>query len=264
MPFPVVERVIYSKNPLDHVICQLRFPPILRIDSEIPAGFQERIRSEFPNYSETSELKLEVPQEMKDVIPAEILRQMLQPVGSKNYEFSSDNSQWKINLTRTFIALTAHKYERWELFKEKLRLPLQALIDEYAPSNFSRIGLRYVDVIKRSQLNLQDVAWNELLEPYILGMLASPEIGDHIQAFENKHDISLADGQSTVRILTKFVVAAENNEVCFMIDSDFFTTEKTEISAALDKLDFFSVRGTRLFQWCITNRLHTAMEPQSL
>jgi len=32
MPFPEVKRVIYEHNPLDKVICQLRFPPILRIE----------------------------------------------------------------------------------------------------------------------------------------------------------------------------------------------------------------------------------------
>ena len=52
MPFPEVKRVIYKKNPLDRVICQLRFAPILKIDAEIPADFQEMIRADFPNYSE--------------------------------------------------------------------------------------------------------------------------------------------------------------------------------------------------------------------
>lgn len=264
MPFPVIQRVTYRNNPLDQVICQLRFPPILRIDSEIPAGFQERIRAEFSNFSETSELKLEVPKGVKEVVRPEVLGQLLKSTGSKNYEFSSEDGLWKLNLSRTFIALTANRYERWEQFKEKLELPLQALIDIYAPSHFSRIGLRYVDVIRRSRLNLQEVDWNDLLNPHILGMLASPEIGDHVQAFENRHEIKLADEQGTVRIVTKFMESEDDGELWYMIDSDFFNTDKTEISNALDKLDFFSVRGTRLFQWCITERLHNEMEPKLL
>ena len=61
MPFPEVERVIYARNPLDQVVCQLRFPPILKIDAEIPAGFQDRVREDYPNFSETSGWQLEVP-----------------------------------------------------------------------------------------------------------------------------------------------------------------------------------------------------------
>ena len=44
MPFPVTKRIIYKKNPLVEVICQLRFPPILSIDTEIPARFQGAIK----------------------------------------------------------------------------------------------------------------------------------------------------------------------------------------------------------------------------
>jgi hypothetical protein len=29
-------------------------------------------------------------------------------------------------------------------------------------------------------------------------------------------------------------------------------------------LNFFNSRGSRLIQWCITNRLHEAMKPQEL
>src|SRR5262245_21970271 len=46
--FPPSERVIYGKAPLSQVICQVRYPQILRIDSQPPADFQERIRRIFP------------------------------------------------------------------------------------------------------------------------------------------------------------------------------------------------------------------------
>ncbi len=127
MPFPEANRVLYRKNPLDQVVCQLRFPPILRIDAEIPAEFQEMVRRQIPNLTETSEWKLEVPPGLKDQISPEILRQILQSSGNKNYEFSSEDGQWKINLTRTFVALTTQRYERWEEFKEKLEIPFRAL-----------------------------------------------------------------------------------------------------------------------------------------
>lgn len=45
MLFPPTQRVIYHKNPLVEVVCQLRFPTILKIDAEIPVAFQEAVRS---------------------------------------------------------------------------------------------------------------------------------------------------------------------------------------------------------------------------
>ena len=40
-PFPDTPRVVYNKNPLFEVLCQLRFPHILRIETEIPAAVPE-------------------------------------------------------------------------------------------------------------------------------------------------------------------------------------------------------------------------------
>ena len=264
MPFPEVRRVIFRKNPLDKVICQLRFPPILRIDSEIPSDFQDKVRKDFPNYSEVLEEVMVEIQSGKGSVPPDSLKQLIQSSQNKNYEFSSEDGFWKINLTRTFLALTSSKYERWEQFKERLQLPLQTLIDTYAPAYFSRVGLRYIDVIKRSNLGLEATDWNELLKPPILGVLASPDIGKQVRAFENKHDVGLSDQESAVRIITRFVESANTGELCYMIDNDFSNSNKTPIDAVLEKLDFLNSRGSRLFQWCITEKLHNAMEPQLL
>lgn len=40
----------YGKGQLIEVICQLRFPTILSIDTREPADFQETIRAAFPRY----------------------------------------------------------------------------------------------------------------------------------------------------------------------------------------------------------------------
>ena len=43
-------RCIYRHNQLADVICQLRFPEILAIGTNLPVDFQESIRAEFPLY----------------------------------------------------------------------------------------------------------------------------------------------------------------------------------------------------------------------
>lgn len=261
MPFPEAKRVIYKKNPLNRVICQLMFPPILKIDAEIPSEFQDRIRDDFPNFAEKAGVEFEVPQNVKGKIPPEVLRHFSKFFGNKNYTFSSEDAKWEVNLTRTFCAFTSKKYERWEEFKSKFMTPLTALIDVYKPSFFQRIGLRYIDVINRLELELNGIGWNELLQPYILGLLSSASVGERIQNFENKYEINLADDVSKVRLLTKFVLAPNNNVKCFMIDSDFSNSTRSDVDGALTKLDYFNKRASRLIQWCITERLHQAMEP---
>jgi len=264
MPFPDAQRVIYRRNPLAEVVCQLRFPPILSIDAGVPALFQERIRGEFPEFSEMAELHVEVPTPFKTTLPPELVQQFVQSAAAKNYTFSSDDGAWRANLTRTFVALTTTKYERWEQFKDRLQIPLSAVVDVYAPAYFTRIGLRYVDVIRRSALEMSDTDWSDLLQPYIVGILGAPGVGNSVANFESRYEVTLGDGRGTVRIVTKFVEAEEGGEVCFGIDSDFFTTDRTLIDSAMEALDFFNVRASRLMRWCISDRLHASMDPREV
>lgn len=175
MPFPPVKKVIYKKSPLESVVCQLRFAPILKIDTEIPATFQEQIRTLYPNLSQSMEWAVETSIVKEDFFPDQALKQLFQSPGIKSYEFSSEDKNWKINLSRQTLSLTTNNYTRWEEFNERLQLPIEALIKSYSPSSFSRIGLRYTDVIARSKLGLENVDWDELIQPFLLGIKALPK-----------------------------------------------------------------------------------------
>jgi uncharacterized protein (TIGR04255 family) len=262
MPFPETRRVIYKRNPLDEVICQLRFPPILKIDKELPADFQDRVRRSFPNYAEKGEWKLQFPAELEGQIPSEIMSQALQSTATKNYEFKSEDGSWKINLTRTFVGLTTSNYHRWEEFTEMLALPMSALLEFYPPEHFTRIGLRYVNIIRRSRLEMPDRPWSALIKPHILGILAAPRIGESVRNFESQYEVGLSDGEGGVRIRTGLVQASDNEEICYKIDNDFFAGKRLEVGqVATNKLNFLNSRSGRLFRWAITDALHEAMEP---
>jgi len=277
MPFPEAQRVRYGKPPLDQVVCQFRFPAILRIDSVIPVDFQERVRRDFPLFTEKSEQRLvrlsvavaggiegQIAPEIESQIPSDVQRDVVQVSGNKNYEFISEDEKWKVNLTRTFVALSTQDYERWEGFKKQLDIPFKALTEVYSPNFLSRVGLRYVDIIKRSNMGLSNVSWDELLQPYVAGPLGSAQVASNLKSTESRYEVQLSDGESLVRVITRFVEAKGDGEVCFMIDSDFHTIGRMSVSDVMTKLDYFNLRASRLFQWSITPRLHQAMEPELL
>ena len=149
MTFPKVGRVKYAKNVLGNVLCQVRFPTILKIETDLPSEFQQRLSPEFVNLIERQELGFDIQAGNVSDVRTEDLRQ-LSSSSFKNYEFSSENDEWKVNLTKNFIALSTNKYESWEEFQHKFESVLNTFIEIYKPVLFTRIGLRYVDVIVRS------------------------------------------------------------------------------------------------------------------
>jgi len=262
MTFPDTPRVIYQKNPLDQVICQLRFPPILKIDTQIPAEFQDAIRLQYPMYSELKEEMADLPVELLAQSPPQIASAI--PISAKNrmnYRFSTPDEKWTVNLTNNFLALTCFEYDRWENFRRHLDLPLRVLIDIYKPASFSRIGLRYVNVINRSVLGLSDVGWSELIQPYISGVLSVLDQATVLGSLSND-EIRLDKEKGVVRIVHGIATSRNDGEKVYLIDNDFFVEGNIEISHATEKLDYFNDWGRKLFRWAIGDRLHQSMEPQ--
>jgi len=263
MPFPEARRVIYKHNPLNGVICQLRFPPILKIDSEIPSIFQDRLRNEYPLYNEKKELHQQVISGIDVNLSQELFNQWNKATITKNHEFSTIDQNCSVNLTRTFLALSTKKYEKWEDFKGKLESVFKIFLEIYQPPFFTRIGLRYIDLIKRSILNLDGVKWDELIQPHILGIIAT-KVGEKVISFNNKYEIGLDDSEGFVNITTSFVVDKDTKEQCFLLDSDFFNSIKTSNDAVFNKLDYLHLRANRLLLWSIKEKLHLAMNPLNI
>lgn len=263
MPFPESPRVIYGKNPLAEVICQLKFPPILRIDSEPPASFQEHIRADYPRYADRSEAALGVPPN----VPAELIR-VIQSVAprriSGSHEFGSGDSTWTVSLARDFIALKTTDYRRWEGFRTRMERLLAALTNEYQPSFFTRVGLRYIDVIRRSDLGLGELPWSELLNPHIAGEFASSDIVNEIEQAARQTLLRIDEHGGLVMIRHGLATAEVDDEPCFLIDADLFVEAERETINAINILDRFNQTAGRLFRWCIDKRLHAALEPEAV
>ena len=229
MPFPEFSRVVYQKNPLQQVICQLRFAPILRIDSEPPTKFQEAIRREYPLLRENREGELHVSAELLNNLPVD-LKPLFSPFNKqrKEYSFTSLNEQWVIGLSRESISLVTTQYRRWEEFFQHFDNPFRTLLTEYEPVIFTRIGLRYQNVIRRSQIGLEGAAWSTLLRPQIAGLLAASDIGPEIIASTiTVSEINLVDQLGSVKIRHGFAIDETNHEECYLIDSDFCNSSQS-------------------------------------
>ena len=258
MPFPETRRVIYQTNPLEQVACLLHFPPILRIEAESPAPFQDRLRNEYPLFQETRHAQLPVglPPEIAGVV-----RENLPKSGRIFYEFLSGDRIWSVALGGGVLGLKTVKYERWEAFRKRLQHLVKWLVDLYQPAFFSRLSLRYVDVIRRSRLGLDRTApWSELLEPHIAGELVPLQAAADVELATRWLRVKLREDCGHV-LLKHGLTLDHSKEICFVIDGDFFLERQIGADGVLGALDALNRRSGRLFRWCIRDELHEAMGP---
>lgn len=134
---PPPAEIPLSLPPLVRVVAQVRFAPILaiRIPDKV-AGFQEAIRSTYPNLTQES-----------------IPHLTLQADGTPNFQdaviwrFSSSmkSLQWRVSLGVDFVSLETTAYKSRQDFLDRLDLVLTNVEKSFRPSEAYRLGLRYID-----------------------------------------------------------------------------------------------------------------------
>ncbi len=178
------------------------------------------------------------------------------------HDFSDAEKTWTVSLSQDFLAIATAEYVRWEEFENELRFVLSLLHAEYSPDAYTRIGLRYKDVINPTKLGCQHSQWSELLKPFILGELGSGDIPE--SSFEMVfHKLLIKLDEQSGHVLLQHGLAKEEQQSCYVIDSDFYTDERTEVGKEYELLRQFNAISGRLFRWCITAKLHQAMGPVS-
>ncbi len=257
--FSSAPRCRYGTHQLAEVICQLRFPEILTIGATDPVEFQEAIREEFPRFLR----RQEVPAPKITGAPGNMTLQNQKSV--INYQFSSPDGTWRVNLTNGFISLACTRYTSWEEFAAHLDKPLAAFIQIYKPAYFERIGLRYLNFISRSSLGLEGVPFSELILPCYLGPLSEEDVLESTStrcsvdcelALRGGCRVKLHAGPGLVKRGGK-----EDPEVKFIFDQDLFMPGQLPLNLAAGALQTLHSQAGSIFRGAITQKLHEAMEP---
>jgi uncharacterized protein (TIGR04255 family) len=264
MAFPDAPRVLYAINPLDEVVCQLKFPPVLRIDSETPVAFQEAIRDQFPLYRTESALNLSV--NLPKGLPAGGIANFgagLPGAGKQTHVFETADKMWRVTLARDVLGLTCRKkYDRWENFRSRLESLLEPLSANYRPSFFNHVCLRYRDVIRPWQLDVpQGVTWSELVQPWIGGPYSRSEVAADVESVLTRTVIRLPDAIG--RLDASYGLANEQPgpKHVFLIDAHLYKDGQTERAHVLPSLNLLNRQAGLFFRWCITDRLHLVLRP---
>jgi uncharacterized protein (TIGR04255 family) len=257
MPFPEVERVIYNKNPLVEVVFQTRFPRFLPIEAELPFEFQKLLVASYPLYEQRNIFHITLAMSSQEGAPPAA------EVPGRIHTFLSSDKIWTIALSGDALTVSTVKYVQWEEFRGRAQEALKAFLSVYRLPIFTRLGLRYQDLIRPGELGLAGQSWAKLLKPHIAGEFLDGAIAEgNILARNAIMTAKLSDGDMMV-LRHGLVLHKETQTQAYLIDSDFFNDEQrqTDLDGTLTVADRLHLNSGRLFRWCITNALHEAMEP---
>lgn len=230
--------VMYQKTPLLDVTFQVAFPQNLQISSAPPVKFQGRVKHLFQNFSLTQD--------------------------KASYNFLSANQRWQLVLGRESLAVVARQYEGWEAFQTHIKLATEAIEIEYPPPYFSRIGLRFRNIVRRSSLGLMNKEWDQLLHNKWTGDLAWSGVAGDMKATHSEVVMGLNGGDDLACVRHGLIpIAQPTQEMGYLIDHDFFVNGQFAMAEIEGKLLDYHQAAQRFFKLWITDTLHQAMQPLS-
>jgi len=250
--FPEKEDVRLERPPLKEVICQVRFPIILRVASEQPVEFQERIRGYFPQMQIEQGVLVEVE-------PLGTSAPSIKPQ-RRIYRFKSPDGRTLASLAPDFYALSTHAYTHWRDFLALFQRVSDAAREVYGIPYSIRVGLRYINELTFENTGVDAVEglWDIPREE--LTLLMRSECWD--TPLESLTQLLLAgEEQERLTLRTGF---KGGEKPAFLLDLDYFVEGKIPLDALIDQCNQFHEVIYNAFRWCIRDDKLEAFLPVAI
>lgn len=247
MPVHFIEHedIHLDNAPLSEVICQIRFPPLLRLINQQPAEFQEHVREKFPKIS------IEQP-----VIVGPLDKFGTAPqahISPKVFHFANKTNTCAVSLAPDFLALRSTSYSTWATFSEQLRFAFEALQAVYDVPYATRIGLRYINLLTLANTGRESFEeLTSLVRPELVALFQLDEITEPYLVKQELRTHIENDGDFTIRVS---LVEAEENAL--LLDFDRYTEdEEILLDDLIERCDRYHRLVYNAFRWAIADNLH--------
>jgi uncharacterized protein (TIGR04255 family) len=154
------------------------------------------------------------------------------------------------------IAISTRKYSVWENFIMQVDDIVNIFTDCYHPSFYTRIGLRYIDVIQRSKWGLEDCKWSELIDKKVLGFM-----DDKTMNYSMRAESINSDNRSKTIYNFQLAKIKESEEQVFMIDCDYHILDDVELTNYVNEAENLHTHSSNFIKSAITPKLEKAMKP---
>jgi uncharacterized protein (TIGR04255 family) len=225
----------YKRNFLKQAVCEFRFPTLMELgEQRPPSSFVKALRKSYPHL----ELNNEV-----------VLGLGAGNAGSSNaHIFRSVKLNWSVSLRQNALTIETNFYSDFNNFRERVMQVVEAAENIIDSDFFTRIGLRYINVVASGDEPVTD--W---INPLLVSSLTSSVFGG-INEFNGKMHLMAEDGGCLLQHGIQFsnaAVAAPKPD--YVVDIDTYRTE-VSLSNVGAALDIMHRQAFDIFDWAISEK----------
>ncbi len=252
LPEPKEERL--AQSPLKLVVCQVRHSRTVAVsDAGRLLEVQERLGDSYPEA---------LPFEQHEIVFTSGPEGGNASTGhsQQGWQLKSDDSAWTVTLQTDFLSIETSAYVDWVDFRDRCSRVIECVADIYVPKLEQRVGLRYVDVIERADLQVAH-DWRSLISDTVLGLASDIYIGPSIRM---AHQIVEMEAPEHMRVLLRHGCEpmADGKGTAYQLDHDCYRqrTRRFETSVILATMDDLHRLALQVFQHAVTPELYAALK----
>lgn len=221
----------YKHNFLRQAVCELRFPTLMELgDHRPPASLVKALRKEYPNLELANEVTVGIG-----------------GTGSNNtHIFRSVKLTWSVSLKQSAISVETTAYTDYAHMRERVLRVVEAASKVIDSDFFTRIGLRYINVIDIDSDPVDGWVNPELVAPLLSGHFSG------VREYAGKLLLTASDGGCLLQhgIILKQKHASEAMRPEYFLDIDSFRNE-IPLSNTGAALDAMHAQVFDVFDWAV-------------
>jgi len=223
----------YKRNFLRQAVCELRFPTLMELaDPKPPVPLVTALRKEYPHLELANEVTLGIGGGS---------------TGSNNtHIFRSTKLTWTVSLKQSSLTIETTAYTDYAHLKGRVLRVVEAASKIIDSDYFTRVGLRYINVIDDGSDPTDGWVNPVLVEPIRSGNFLG------IQEFAGKLQLGAPDGGCLLQhgIRLKKPQSGESVPPEYVLDIDVFRNE-VALSDISEVIDAMHAQAFDFFDWAI-------------
>ena len=226
----------FSRNFLKQAVCELRFPTLMELgEQRPPASFVKALRKDYPHLDMNNEFKLGIGSAQAGSSNIHILRSL--------------KGNWSISLKENALTVETTNYTGFEHLRARILQAVEATKGFIDSDFFTRIGLRYINLLRSENDDVTN--W---INPVLIEPIASEKFTG-INDFGGRIQLLAPDGGCIFQHGIQLTTAKPDNapDVEYMIDIDTYRTEVSLANTAA-AIDVMHHQAFDLFDWAITEK----------
>ena len=223
----------YKLNFLKQAVCELRFPTVMELgDSRPPAVMVTALRKEYPH--------LELANQVTIGVGAS--------AGTSNaHIFRSSKLNWTVSLNQSSLSIETTAYPGFPQMRERVLRVVDAAAKIIDSDVFTRIGLRYINVIDADEDPTNGWVNSALVQPILSGQFAG------IQEYAGRLQLLADDGGCLLQHGIRLKQPARDGKTTYpeyLLDIDSYRTD-VALSDTAEALDAMHSQVFDIFDWSL-------------